>query len=77
MFRQIVDELEIQELYLKEIKRLGRGLNADERTRTSTRLLPQRPERCASTSSATSALKVGIVLTRIETVKEARFPVAS
>src|SRR5262249_40363797 len=30
-------------------------LHADERTRTSTELLPQRPERCASTSSATSA----------------------
>ena len=35
---------------------------ADERTRTSTRLLPQRPERCASTSSATSALEAGILL---------------
>ena len=36
--------------------------NADERTRTSTELLPQRPERCASTSSATSATEVGILL---------------
>src|SRR5262245_22825984 len=43
--------------------------DADERTRTSTRLLPQRPERCASTNSATSALKVGIVLTMIAPVK--------
>ena len=46
---------------------------ADERTRTSTRLLPQRPERCASTSSATSALEAGILLSGVETVKQPRF----
>jgi hypothetical protein len=48
-------------------------INADERTRTSTRLLPQRPERCASTNSATSAPEVGILLSGVETVKQPRF----
>src|SRR5215813_6056951 len=48
-------------------------VDADERTRTSTRLLPQRPERCASTSSATSALEVRILLARVEAVKQERF----
>ncbi len=33
--------------------------NADEKNRTSTRLLPQASETCASTSSATSARKKG------------------
>src|SRR5262245_42840744 len=63
-----------------QIVRLGlcgkdfRGaFNADERTRTSTRLLPQRPERCASTSSATSALEVRILLAGVEAVKQAGF----
>jgi hypothetical protein len=51
--------------------------DADERTRTSTRLLPQRPERCASTNSATSALKVGILLAAIEPVKHETYPARS
>src|SRR5262245_1346262 len=53
-------------------KDLRGAFNADERTRTSTRLLPQRPERCASTSSATSALEVRILLIEIKAVKQAR-----
>ena len=48
-------------------------INADERTRTSTRLLPQRPERCASTNSATSAPEVGILLAGVEAVKQPSF----
>src|SRR5262245_6902983 len=65
-----------------QIVRLGlcgkdfRGaFNADERTRTSTRLLPQRPERCASTSSATSAPEVRILLSEVGTVKQPRFSI--
>ena len=34
----------------------GMGLGAVEKTRTSTEFPPQRPQRCASTSSATTAL---------------------
>ena len=64
-----MDDVKNQELYLVGIKISDRGPNADERTRTSTRLLPQRPERCASTNSATSALELRILLIEIEGVK--------
>ncbi len=36
---------------------------ADEKTRTSTGVTPQRPQRCASTNSATSALYVAVFST--------------
>tara|TARA_Y100000590_G_scaffold247499_1_gene278147 strand:+ start:7196 stop:7417 length:222 start_codon:yes stop_codon:yes gene_type:complete len=38
---------------------------AAKKTRTSTGLLPQRPQRCASTSSATAANKKDILLLKL------------
>ena len=38
------------------IKHLGESFGAVEKTRTSTGVTPQRPQRCASTNSATTAL---------------------
>src|SRR3546814_4699352 len=40
----------------KEADRLQEKIGAVEKTRTSTASRPQRPQRCASTSSATTAL---------------------
>ena len=39
-----------------QLVRVGNG--AAEKTRTSTGVIPQRPQRCASTNSATAALAI-------------------
>ena len=40
------------------VKSIFRVDGAAEKTRTSTGFIPQRPQRCASTSSATAAIKI-------------------